>query len=35
MPHVNVLFANAGAMWGEGFDTHGDAAVAKVLDLNV
>ena len=33
--HVDVLFANAGATWGEGFDTHPDAAFAKVMDLNV
>lgn len=32
---VDVLFANAGATWGEAFDTHPDAAFAKVLDLNV
>lgn len=33
--HVNILFANAGATWGEKFDTHPDAAFAKVMDLNV
>ena len=33
--HVDVLFANAGATWGEKFDTHPDAAFAKVMDLNV
>jgi NAD(P)-dependent dehydrogenase (short-subunit alcohol dehydrogenase family) len=33
--HVDILFANAGATWGEGFDTHPDAAFAKVMDLNV
>ena len=33
--HVDVLFANAGATWGEGFDTHPEAAFAKVMDLNV
>ena len=33
--HVDVLFANAGATWGEEFDTHGDAAFGKVMDLNV
>ncbi|SPQ21276.1 e3f90228-45da-4159-9dc7-a946738a9f95 [Thermothielavioides terrestris] len=33
--HVDVLLANAGATWGEAFDTHPDAAFAKVLDLNV
>ena len=33
--HVDILFANAGATWGELFDTHPDAAFAKVMDLNV
>ena len=33
--HVDVLLANAGATWGEAFDTHPDAAIARVLDLNV
>lgn len=33
--HVDVLLANAGATWGEAFDTHPDAAFAKVMDLNV
>jgi NAD(P)-dependent dehydrogenase (short-subunit alcohol dehydrogenase family) len=33
--HVDILFANAGATWGESFDTHPDAAFAKVMDLNV
>ena len=33
--HVDVLFANAGATWGEKFDTHPDEAFAKVMDLNV
>ncbi|CAH0044250.1 unnamed protein product [Clonostachys solani] len=32
---VDILFANAGASWGEGFDTHPDSAFAKVMDLNV
>lgn len=32
---VDILFANAGATWGEKFDTHPDAAFAKVMDLNV
>lgn len=32
---IDVLFANAGASWGEGFDTHPDAAFGKVMDLNV
>lgn len=33
--HVDILLANAGATWGEQFDTHPDGAFAKVLDLNV
>ncbi|KAL7930609.1 hypothetical protein V8C35DRAFT_312472 [Trichoderma chlorosporum] len=33
--HVDILFANAGATWGEAFDTHPDQAFAKVMDLNV
>ncbi|KAK0635709.1 hypothetical protein B0T17DRAFT_482832 [Bombardia bombarda] len=33
--HVDVVLANAGATWGERFDTHPDAAFAKVMDLNV
>jgi NAD(P)-dependent dehydrogenase (short-subunit alcohol dehydrogenase family) len=33
--HVDVLFANAGATWGEAFDTHPDEAFGKVMDLNV
>jgi NADP-dependent 3-hydroxy acid dehydrogenase YdfG len=33
--HVDILFANAGATWGESFDTHPDGAFAKVMDLNV
>lgn len=32
---VDILFANAGATWGEAFDTHPDAAFGKVLDLNI
>lgn len=32
---VDILFANAGATWGEKFDTHSDQAFAKVMDLNV
>ncbi|KAG5942941.1 hypothetical protein E4U60_007045 [Claviceps pazoutovae] len=32
---VDILFANAGATWGESFDTHPDEAFAKVMDLNV
>ncbi|MDI1487795.1 MAG: hypothetical protein OHK93_007067 [Ramalina farinacea] len=33
--HVDILFANAGATWGEKFDTHPDKAFGKVMDLNV
>ncbi|KAB5563037.1 hypothetical protein GE09DRAFT_1172151 [Coniochaeta sp. 2T2.1] len=33
--HVDILLANAGASWGEAFDTHPDSAFAKVMDLNV
>ena len=33
--HVDILFANAGATWGERFETHPDSAFAKVMDLNV
>ncbi|KAF5548933.1 NADPH-dependent beta-ketoacyl reductase (rhlG) [Fusarium phyllophilum] len=32
---VDILLANAGATWGEQFDTHPDSAFAKVMDLNV
>ncbi|CCT72315.1 probable NADPH-dependent beta-ketoacyl reductase (rhlG) [Fusarium fujikuroi] len=32
---IDILFANAGATWGEQFDTHPDSAFAKVMDLNV
>ena len=32
---VDILFANAGASWGEHIDTHPDEAFAKVMDLNV
>lgn len=32
---MDILFANAGASWGEAFDTHPDSAFAKVMDLNV
>ncbi|KAH6603305.1 hypothetical protein Trco_008080 [Trichoderma cornu-damae] len=32
---VDILLANAGATWGEAFDTHPDQAFAKVMDLNV
>ena len=33
--HVDILLANAGATWGEKFETHPDEAFAKVMDLNV
>jgi len=33
--HVDILFANAGATWGEAFDTHPDSAFGKVMNLNV
>lgn len=33
--HLDILLANAGATWGEKFDTHPDSAFAKVMDLNV
>jgi len=33
--HIDILFANAGATWGQEFDTHPDSAFAKVMDLNV
>jgi len=33
--HVDILFANAGATWGEKFDTHPDNAFEKVMNLNV
>ncbi|KAK1760910.1 oxidoreductase [Echria macrotheca] len=33
--HVDILLANAGATWGAPFDSHPDAAFAKVMDLNV
>jgi NAD(P)-dependent dehydrogenase (short-subunit alcohol dehydrogenase family) len=32
---VDILFANAGASWGEPFDTHPDSAFSKIMDLNV
>lgn len=32
--HIDILFANAGATWGEKFDTHPDQAFAKVMDLS-
>ena len=34
-PHVDILFANAGATWGAPFDTYPEAAFSKVMDLNV
>ncbi|OTA94381.1 hypothetical protein M434DRAFT_394789 [Hypoxylon sp. CO27-5] len=33
--YVDILLANAGATWGEAFDTHPDHAFQKVMDLNV
>ena len=33
--HVDILFANAGATWGEKFETHPEGAFSKVMDLNV
>ncbi|KAI0205256.1 hypothetical protein F4808DRAFT_411077 [Astrocystis sublimbata] len=33
--HVDILFANAGATWGEAFDKHPESAFSKVMDLNV
>jgi NADP-dependent 3-hydroxy acid dehydrogenase YdfG len=33
--HVDILFANAGATWGENFDTYPESAFSKVMDLNV
>ncbi|PLB38575.1 oxidoreductase, short-chain dehydrogenase/reductase family [Aspergillus candidus] len=32
---VDILFANAGATWGEKFDSHPPEAFSKVMDLNV
>lgn len=32
---VDILFANAGATWGEAFDKHPESAFSKVMDLNV
>ncbi len=32
---LDILIANAGATWGEPFDTHPDAAFDKVMKLNV
>ncbi|KAI1500974.1 hypothetical protein F5X99DRAFT_384544 [Biscogniauxia marginata] len=33
--HVDIVLANAGATWGERFETHPEAALARALDLNV
>ena len=33
--HVDILLANAGATWGEAFETHPESAFDKVLGLNV
>lgn len=33
--HVDILIANAGATWGEKFDSHPESAFQKVMDLNV
>ena len=33
--HVDILFANAGATWGQDFDTHPDSAFAKVMELGL
>ncbi|PYH99428.1 oxidoreductase [Aspergillus ellipticus CBS 707.79] len=33
--HVDILFANAGASWGEKFDTYPADKFSKVMDLNV
>jgi len=33
--HVDILFANAGATWGQAFDEHPAEAFAKVMKLNV
>lgn len=33
--HIDILFANAGATWGEKFDTHPEKMFSKVMDLNV
>ncbi|EFX01303.1 short chain dehydrogenase reductase [Grosmannia clavigera kw1407] len=32
---IDILLANAGATWGAALEQHSDAAIAKVLDLNV
>ncbi|KAL4862563.1 hypothetical protein BDV12DRAFT_190331 [Aspergillus spectabilis] len=33
--HVDILFANAGATWGEKFETHPEGMFTKVMELNV
>lgn len=33
--HVDILFANAGATWGEAFERHPPSAFSKVMELNV
>lgn len=33
--HIDILYANAGASWGETFDTYPESAFSKVMDLNV
>ena len=33
--HVDILFANAGAIWGAPFETYPDSAFSEVMDLNV
>ncbi|KAH7033376.1 oxidoreductase [Microdochium trichocladiopsis] len=32
---IDILLANAGATWGEAFETHPEHAFSKVMDLNV
>ncbi len=34
-PHIDILLANAGATWGERFETHPAPTFSKVMDLNV
>ncbi|KAL4895742.1 hypothetical protein BDV59DRAFT_199727 [Aspergillus ambiguus] len=33
--HVDILFANAGATWGEKFESYPEKMFSKVMDLNV
>ncbi|KAF7174445.1 hypothetical protein CNMCM5623_007241 [Aspergillus felis] len=33
--HVDILFANAGATWGDRFEKYPEPAFSKVMDLNV